>query len=100
MFALIDDGVIFLKADAATIPNFERENSVPFSYSTKHGSRTLSSYWRLPERLYDEPEELAQWAAAALAAAQAGAKLRPRRAARMPSRRASRGTRKARRIVS
>jgi DNA transformation protein and related proteins len=73
MFGLIEGGVIYLKADAATIPTFEREGSVPFSYATKRGMHTISSYWRLPDRLYDEPEELARWAAAALTVARAGA---------------------------
>ena len=29
----------------------------------------MGSYWQLPERLYDDPEELTDWANAALAAA-------------------------------
>jgi DNA transformation protein len=29
----------------------------------------LHSYWRIPDRLYDEPDELAEWARLALAAA-------------------------------
>jgi len=34
---------------------------------------TVGSYWQLPERLYDDPEELTGWARAALAAAQRAA---------------------------
>jgi DNA transformation protein len=33
----------------------------------------VGSYWQLPERLYDDPEELTGWARAALAAAQRAA---------------------------
>jgi DNA transformation protein and related proteins len=69
MIALAVKGVIFLKADARTIPQFEREGLSPFSYKTKDGTRTLNSYWRMPERLYDEPDELAGWAGAAMEAA-------------------------------
>ena len=69
MIGLVDDGVIYLKADDQTIPAFEREGLEPFSYQTKSGSRSLNSYWRMPERLYDDPDELAQWAAQALQAA-------------------------------
>ena len=69
MFALVDEGVIYLKADQATIPAFEREGLRPFTYSTKTGRRALTSYWCMPERLYDDSEELARWATAALAAA-------------------------------
>jgi DNA transformation protein len=31
--------------------------------------RTIGSYWQLPERLYDEPDEVTAWARAAHAAA-------------------------------
>ena len=66
MIALVVDGVIFFKADDRTIPDFEREGQEPFSYRTKDGTRTLTSYWRMPERLYDEPDGLAQWAGRAM----------------------------------
>ena len=69
MIALVVEGVIFLKADERTIPDFEREGLRPFSYETKAGTRTLTSYWRMPERLYDDPEELAAWARRALESA-------------------------------
>ena len=55
MIALISDDVIYLKADAETIPAFEREGLGPFSYATKDGEHTLDSYWRMPDRLYDDP---------------------------------------------
>ncbi|MEI8154508.1 MAG: TfoX/Sxy family protein, partial [Hyphomicrobiales bacterium] len=69
MIALVVDGVIFLKADAATIPPFEREGMAPFNYGTTRGTRTLTSYWRMPERLYDDADELAGWARHAMDAA-------------------------------
>jgi DNA transformation protein len=69
MFALVDDGVIYLKADPGAVAAFTREKLGPFTYSTKTGRRSLTSYWRMPERLYDDPEELARWAEQALAAA-------------------------------
>jgi DNA transformation protein len=70
MIALVVDGVIFLKADADIIPLFEAEGLAPFSYERKEGRRTIMSYWRMPERLYDDPDELAQWARRSMAAAQ------------------------------
>jgi len=69
MIALVVDGVIYLKADARTVPQFEREGLAPFSYRTKDGTRSLASYWRMPERMYDDPEELAIWARRAFEAA-------------------------------
>ena len=69
MIALVVDGVIYLKADDSFVPLFEREGQAPFSYKTRDGKRTLNSYWRMPERLYDEPDELAEWARHSLQAA-------------------------------
>ena len=46
----------------------------------------MGSYWQLPERLYDNPEELTDWARAALAAAQRAA-LRKRPKARKAAKR-------------
>ena len=89
MFALVVNDVIFLKADERTIPQFEHEGLKPFSYKTKHGTRSLASYWRMPERLYDDPEELARWAAAALETARRGAQKSSRRRQPMPKRRRS-----------
>jgi DNA transformation protein len=73
MFGLVFDGVIYLKADETNIPDFEREASQPFVYrrgSGGHTSQHALPYWRLPERLYDDPDELAVWAARALAIAE------------------------------
>jgi DNA transformation protein and related proteins len=72
MFGLVVDDVIYLKTDAHTRTAFERENCHPFGYDTKHGKRVLTSYWRIPDRLYDDPEGLSDWAKAALEAARRG----------------------------
>ena len=77
MFGLVSGGQIYLKVDATTVPCFEREQCEPFEYSTKNGKRALTSYWRLPDRLYDDADELAQWARQALAAARRGAEVKP-----------------------
>jgi DNA transformation protein len=66
------DGLIF-RADEITIPRFEAEKSKPFQYSTAKKTVTVASYWHVPERLYDDSDELADWARAALAAAQRAA---------------------------
>jgi len=70
MIALVSRDVVYFKADAESIPAFEREGLAPFSYATKAGEHKLTSYWRMPERLYDDPEELAEWARGAHGAAQ------------------------------
>jgi DNA transformation protein len=68
MFALESDGELYLKADDLTIPKLAAENSEPFVYKAKSREIALS-YWKLPERLYDEPDEFAQFARDAFGAA-------------------------------
>jgi DNA transformation protein len=69
-FALALRGGLYLRADQQTIARFEAEGSKPFQYQTRAKTVTVASYWQLPERLYDDPEELTGWARAALAAAE------------------------------
>lgn len=79
---ILHEDVVYLKADAATAPAFGREGSAPFSYVAKGGRRTILSFWRLPERLYDDPDELAEWARTALAVAHRGAAAKRKRPGR------------------
>jgi DNA transformation protein and related proteins len=72
-FALSLRAGLFFRADDETIPRFEAEGSKPFSYQTSTRSVTVASYWQLPARLFDDTEELSEWARAALAAAQRAA---------------------------
>lgn len=79
-FALALRGGLYLRADDQSIPRHEAEGAKPFQYQTKARTVTIGSYWQVPERLYDDPEELAEWARAALAAAQRAAlRKRPKR---------------------
>lgn len=68
MFGLVIEDVLYLKADGINRPAFEAEGLAPFVYDKKGGKTTVMSYWRAPERLLDEPEELVAWARDALAA--------------------------------
>jgi DNA transformation protein len=72
-FALALRSGLYFRADAQTIPGFEAEGSKPFQYQTRTRTVTVASYWELPARLFDDPEELTGWARAALAAAERAA---------------------------
>jgi DNA transformation protein and related proteins len=72
-FALALRGGLYLRADEQSIPRFEAEGVKPFEYQTRTRTVTVASYWQLPERLYDDPQELTEWARVALAAAQRAA---------------------------
>jgi DNA transformation protein and related proteins len=78
MFGLISDGQIYLKTGPATAKDFEREGGAPFEYGTKTGKRAVMSYWRLPDRLYDDPDALAEWARTALSVAHGCAAAKPK----------------------
>ena len=78
-FALALRAGLFFRADEQTIPDYEAEGSKPFQYQTRAKTVTVNSYWQLPARLFDDSEELPEWARAALAAAQrAKVKKRPK----------------------
>jgi DNA transformation protein and related proteins len=74
MFGLIVRDVIYLKADEASAADFEREGCGRFTYTRgKNSDRPKQHalpYWRPPERLYDDPNELAAWARKAFATAE------------------------------
>jgi DNA transformation protein len=73
MFGLVADDVLYLKADDTTASRFRDEGCEPFTYQPKPGKpgkAVRMSYFRVPERLYDDPEDFAVWARNALAVAQ------------------------------
>jgi DNA transformation protein len=72
-FALALRAGLYFRADEVTIPQYEAEGSKPFQYQTRVKTVTVNSYWQLPARLFDDTEELSEWARAALAAAQRAA---------------------------
>jgi DNA transformation protein len=72
MFALISDDVLYFKVDDELRPRFEAEGLEAFAYDRSGGRRVIMSYWRAPERLLDDADELREWARAALAAARRG----------------------------
>ena len=80
MFGLIVDDTLYLKANDANRPDFEAEGLAPFSYQRGNGQTTVMSYWRAPERLLDEPDEMLVWARKAIAVARAGAAKPPKAA--------------------
>ena len=73
-FAIAFEGVIYLRADAELLPLLKDEGATPFVYPYAKGNRPRrdpdrSPFWRMPERLYDDPEEAARFAQLALDAA-------------------------------
>ena len=68
IFALILRDTLYFKVDDGNRGAFEAAGLEPFSYEGK-GNRVALPYWQVPERLFDEPDEMLDWARGALAAA-------------------------------
>ncbi len=70
MIGFADEEVIYLKTDETTRPAYLAEGCKPFIYRKRSGEEIVMSYYRIPDRLYDDPEELAAWARKAAAVAE------------------------------
>ena len=62
IFALLDDGVVWLKADEANAPALQAAGARQFTYPTKDGKDMTMAYWSLPESALDDPDEAVDWA--------------------------------------
>jgi len=82
MFGMVTENTLYFRVDDRNRETFkEAEASPPLNYRKK-GETIDLSFWRVPERLFDEPDELMTWARAALAAAHRVAAKRERTAPR------------------
>ena len=80
MFGMVTEDTLYFRVDDHNRAAFsEAEAFPPLSYS-KNGTAIDLAFWRAPERLFDEPDELIAWAQAALAAAHRVAAKRERTA--------------------
>jgi len=70
IFALILRGTLYFKVDNGNRGVYQAQGLEPFSYEAAGQKRTIGAYWQVPERLFDDPDEMLEWARAALAAGQ------------------------------
>jgi DNA transformation protein len=69
MFGMVTENTLYFRVDDQNRLTFkEAECFPPLNYNKKGGTIDLS-FWRVPERLFDDSDELVIWARAALAAA-------------------------------
>lgn len=82
MIGMVFDDIVYFKTDEETRKGFAAAKTKPFSFH-KGKELVVTTWFALPDRLYDDPEELAQWARAAqrVAAAAPTAKKKARKAA-------------------
>ncbi|MEM8877755.1 MAG: TfoX/Sxy family protein [Pseudomonadota bacterium] len=68
MFGLIAFDTLYFKGDETIAARFEQEGCAPFTYEGK-GRPVKMSYWQVPERLFEDPDDMLDWAHQALAIA-------------------------------
>ncbi|HUU66676.1 MAG TPA: TfoX/Sxy family protein [Methyloceanibacter sp.] len=79
MFGLLADDVLYLKTDDTSARAFAAEGMGPFTYRPDGKPPVAMSYWEVPPRLLEEPDELADWARNAHRIARAGKSAKPSR---------------------
>jgi DNA transformation protein len=79
---MVTDNTLYFRVDDQNRATFEEAAAFPPLNYEKQGHAIDLSFWRAPERLFDEPDELVTWARAALAAARRVAAKRKRTAPR------------------
>ena len=79
VFALVLRDVLHLKVDDGNRGDYEAEGLEPFTYQARGKSVRVEAYRRAPERLLDDPDEMLEWARAALAAGQRAPSKQPKR---------------------
>src|SRR5438552_14356432 len=87
MLGMVTENTLYFRVDDQNRVTFKEAESAPPLNYRKRGSTIDLSFWRVPERLFDEPDELVTWAQAALAAARRVAAKRQSAAPKQKSRR-------------
>jgi DNA transformation protein len=77
IFGLILRDTLHFKVDDGNRAAYEAEGMEPFSYEAQGKIRQIGAYWCVPGRLLDEPDEMLDWARAALAAGRRAAADKP-----------------------
>jgi DNA transformation protein len=85
MLGMVRDNTLYFRVDDDNRAAFKEAESFPPLDYKKKGGTIDPSFWRAPERLFDEPDELVIWARAALAAARRVAAKRERAARKRKS---------------
>ena len=79
MFGIVYQERIYFKTSDESRQTFVAEGAKPLYYKFKNGEGVLTSYYELPDRLYDDPDELAEWARAAFAVAKTAPAVKKKR---------------------
>ncbi len=78
MLGMVRDNTLYLRVDDGNRALFKEAEAFPPLNYEKRGELIDLAFWRAPDRLFDEPDELLLWARAAFAAARRVASKRAR----------------------
>jgi len=84
MIGAVFNDIIYFHTNEETRAAFLAEGCKPFTFLKRSKNEMIATHWyALPDRLYDDPEELAQWARVALQAMKNSATEKKKRAKKM-----------------
>jgi DNA transformation protein and related proteins len=90
MIGMVTENTLYFRVDDQNQATFKEAEAFPKLNYEKQGQTIDLSFWRVPERLFEEPDEFVVWAKAALGAARRVAAKRGRttgKKSRRPDRR-------------
>lgn len=60
-FAIIEDDELFFKVNDETVQAYIERNSRQFSYPMKNGEISKMNYWKVPDEILEDREEVVTW---------------------------------------
>jgi DNA transformation protein len=66
VFAIIDEDVLYFKADETNQKDYEKAGSKQFTYPSKKGPMKMA-YWQVPDDVLEDPHKATAWAIKSIA---------------------------------
>lgn len=82
LLGFVIDERIHFRTDEETVDDYREGGGKPYTFTKRGGEFIVTSYYSLPDHLYDEPDELVRWAKRARQAALMSPSARRRQADR------------------
>jgi|CXWL01.1.fsa_nt_gi DNA transformation protein len=58
VFAIVIQDILYFKVDETNKEEYEALGSSPFTYTTKNGKRVALSYFRIPDDIFEDRDEM------------------------------------------
>lgn len=60
-FAIIEDDELFFKVNDETVKSYMERESKQFTYGLKNGEISKMNYWKVPDEVLEDREEIVSW---------------------------------------